>query len=193
MRLVSDVGSSPPVLAPVPEGYVPIGSGTFFGRPWTVSAAPHPDRRLCVAFGYAGVALGSTCGVPFDQLAGMPPSARPVRPAWARSSFVLGLDTSSDGQRFLYVATNGEVTSLTVRAGGGAFVRGTALPRHLGDVSYFVLSLGRPHGACHELCQGTVSVRFATAHGPTLVDGQGQLLAQDHGGNGGFLSAPVRS
>jgi hypothetical protein len=105
-----------------------------------------PEGSLCVAFSYRGSVLQGrgVCETNSPEI--------PAPPPWARSVILLSLRTASDGQRFLVAATNSTVTKLTARAPGGTFVSASALVEHLGNASFFVLSLGRQREPCYWFC-----------------------------------------
>jgi hypothetical protein len=170
---------------PVPAGDVPVASGTAFGHPWLVSGVnPSSGGRICVGFSYRGSVLGGGCGLGRSLI--------PNPPAWARSAFSSSLQTASDGQRFLVAATNGTITSLTVRAKNGTYVTEPALPERLGNTSFFVLSLGRERGPCYTLCQGSVTLSLSTTSGPALINDSPSLVIHDYEGSSAALNAPVR-
>lgn len=169
---------------PVPAGDVPVASGTVLGHPWLVSGLSPSSGRICVGISYRGSELGRDCNLGRTLI--------PNPPAWARSAFSSSLDTASDGQRFLVAATDSTVTRLTVRAKGGTYVTASALPERLGNTSFFVLSLGREHGPCYTLCQGSITLSLSTNSGPTLINNAPSIVIHDYEGAGAALSAPVR-
>ena len=117
------------------------------------------------------------------------PDPPPLR---ERSVWLSVLHTASDGQRFFVAMTNSTVTKVTVRAPGGTFLSASALPEHLDNASFFVLSLGRERGPCYGLCLGSVTYSLWTRSGPALIDGGSSMTIQDRGGDVFPLSAPVR-
>jgi hypothetical protein len=184
LQLTSRVTTTQPVQA----GQDPVATGTFFGHPWLVSGINTwntPGGELCVGFSYRRAVLSWTCET------NQPPIPTPP-PWWERSVWVSLLQTASDGQRFLVAMTNSTVTKLTVRAPGGTFVSAAPLAEHLGNTSFFVLSLGRERGPCYGLCLGSVTYSLATPSGPTLIDTRSSMTIQDKGGEVMPLSAPVR-
>ena len=173
---------------PVQFGQAPVATGTFFGHPWLVSGSNTtntPGGQLCVGFSYRGSVLSWTCGSD-------PPQSSPPLPWWDRSDWVSSLHTASDGQRFFFGATNSTVTKVTVRAPNGVFVSASALPDHLGNASFFVLSLGRERGPCYGLCLGSVTYSLSTPSGLALIDDGPSMTIQDRGGDAMWISAPVR-
>ena len=184
LQLTSRVTTTQPVLA----GQDPVATGTFFGHPWLVSGIntfKMPGGELCVGFSYRGSVLSWTCQTNQPQIT-TPPAW------WERSVWESLLHTASDGQRFLVAVTNSTVTKLTVRAPGGTFVSASALTEHLGNASFFVLSLGRERGPCYGLCLGSIKFNLSTPSGPTFIDTRSSMTIQDKEGESMPLSAPVR-
>ena len=185
LQLTSRVATTQPVAA----GQDRVATGTFFGHPWLVSGINTfntPGGILCEGFSYRGSVLqgGGACVTTSSKI--------PTPPPWTRSVWVSSLRTASDGQRFLVAVTNSTVTKLTVRAPGGTFVSASPLAEHLGNASFFVLSLGRERGPCYGLCLGSVTYSLSTPSGPTLIDQGSSMVIQDKGGEVMPLSAPVR-
>lgn len=171
-----------PITQPIPAGYLPVATGTFFGTPWVVSGVNPSGGRICVALSYRGSVLFGGCSLTGHRI--------PNPPSWARSAFFSSLGTTADGQRYLVAVTNSTVSKLTVRTKDGTFVTTTVLKKRLGNASYFVLSLGR-QGNCHVLCQGEVTLSLSTPSGPTLIDDRPSLSIHDYEGAGAALNAPI--
>jgi hypothetical protein len=176
------------ITQPVQAGQEPVATGNFSGHPWLVSGTNtfhSPGGEICLGFSYRGSVLSWICETNSPGLQTPPP-------LWERSVWLSVLHTASDGQRFFVAMTNSTVTKVTVRAPGGTFVSASALPEHLDNASFFVLSLGRERGPCYGLCLGSVTYSLSTRSGPALIDGGPSMTIQDKGGDVFPLSAPVR-
>jgi hypothetical protein len=177
---------SPP--PPVPKGsqwpavFTYVGSGTFFGVPWSVYGAAPPTQQICMGFVFAKTSASWSCLGPRKS------NPLPQTEAGVNTGDV----TAPNGQRFLLVVTNGAITELRVRAPDGETVSAYPLPQRLGNTSYFMVSLGRVGGVCSNLCRGPVSVTFLTSAGPVDVGaGQSSITQTTGGGFGGPLDTPV--
>jgi hypothetical protein len=176
------------ITQPVQARQEPVATGNFSGHPWLVSGTNtfHSlGGELCLGFSYRWSVLSWICETNSPGLQTPPP-------LWERSIWLSVLHTASDGQRFFVAMTNSTVTKVTVRAPGGTFVSASALPEHLGNASFFVLSLGRERGPCYGLCLGSVTYSLSTPSGSTLIDDRSSMTIQDKGGEAMPVSAPVR-
>ena len=176
------------ITQPVQAGQEPVATGNFSGHRWLVSGTNtfHSPGRGDLP-GLFVPRVGALLDMQ-DEFAGLqtPP------PLWERSVWLSVLHTASDGRRFFVAMTNSTVTKVTVRAPGGTFLSASALPEHLDNASFFVLSLGRERGPCYGLCLGSVTYSLSTRSGPALIDGGPSMTIQDKGGDVFPLSAPVR-
>ncbi len=169
--------SSVAVTPAPPPGYRVVATGTVFGRPWVVAGLPPSSGRIGEWLAYAGKTL----------ISGSSPLGSPdvARFAGPRAALHLSVGLASGNQRFLVGASNGPVTTVTVRAKTDTVVTGSVLPHRLGTTRFFVLSLGR-QGDCHQLCQGAVTVSVANSSGRVLAT----RTVSDFGGLSTYLDAP---
>lgn len=169
--------SSVAVTPAPPPGYQVVATGTVFGRPWVVAGLPPSSGRIGEWLAYAGKTL-----IGGSSPLGSPDAARFGGP---RAALHMSVGLASDNQRFLVGASNGPVTTVTVRAKTDTSVTGSVLPHRLGTTRFFVLSLGR-QGDCHQLCQGAVTVSVANSSGRELAT----RTVSDFGGLSTYLDVP---
>jgi hypothetical protein len=178
-RLTGYVSAPPPVPKGWPAVFTYVGSGSFFGVPWSVFGASSSDPQLCMGFVFAKSPESWSCTGPRKAV--------PETEAHVSTGDV----TASNGQRFLLVVTNGAITQLRVRASDGETVSASPLPQQLGNNRYFVVSLGKKDAVCSNLCRGPVSITFLTDSGPVDIgNGQPNSIESIGGGFGGYLETP---
>lgn len=177
---------------PVPATYVVIATGTVLRRPWVVSGNPSLNARLCVAIAYQGSLGSDSCGPSGDP--GTRPAGAPPLPEGYAARVTMSLWTAPDRQRFLVGVTNGAVTSVLVRSPSGSTVQGSVIPHRLGNRSFFLLSLGREGGICHDLCQGSVSISMHTSAGSVkFYGGRSAIRMPDYQSISQILDIPMAS
>lgn len=157
------VHSSPPYgRPPIPRGGTEVAAGTIDGHRWVYAASIMPMNSW-YRVTYEGAVLDGGCTSTPSSLA---PTVRVI--------------TSLGGERVASGVVPGWVTSVAATSEHGYEVSQPVLPRSLGGLRFFILSLGRVGGICNDLCRGTVTLAFY--RGAT----EAATVTMTNGGLGGF-------
>jgi hypothetical protein len=164
------------------DDYTFVANGSVANAPWQLFGKANP--QLCYFLTYGGSTIGGACGQ--SDYSGLDQAGSATRGA----GFVAGVETATNGQRFFVAVTSGALTILTVQLDPGSTIRGSPIPRGVGDATFFILPMGPGGASCDQSCQGAVTVTASDANGPVEIGGKASLTVSDIGTVASYLGQP---